>query len=174
MSLTFDEFNENLARLAHEMAEEIDGDLAIEVESGALRFVDDNFTNQGWEGVPWKESTGTILVKGGDLRSGFRGERSPGTIRIYNEVIYAKAHNEGFSGTVEIPKHTRMQKAGKKGVFKAGKMIDVKAHSRKMNLPQRQFAPYEGHESNTLNTTIEGIIDEKVTELLNQLKEKRL
>lgn len=170
--MTFDEFHRGLEGAAAKLADEINYEISRDVESAALRFVDGNFATQGWEGVPWKPSTGTILVKTGTLRSGFRSEITPGQIRIFNAVAYGEIHNEGFDGIEKVRKHSRRSYPGKKGKLKAGKTSEVRAHTRHMKMPKRQFAPYEGHESPTLNREVDQIIDEKIVELLNGIKKR--
>ena len=82
---------------------------------------------------------------------------------------YAKSHNEGFNGTVSVKAHTRNQytktqvgtgKFTKKGkermksaIMKTGQTT-VKAHTRKVNLQQRQFAPTASSPSPVLDNAV--------------------
>lgn len=169
--MTFDEFHKKLNELNVTLSDEIFKETTLKVEAAAMKFVDDNFARQGWEGNPWKESTGTILVKSGDLRSGFRSQLGYGEVRIYNEVPYAKIHNEGFRGVQYVKPHSRGRhaKAGKGLRLKTGGS-QVKGFARRMNMPRRQFAPYLGHESSTLNALVDGVIDQHVTDLLKKMQ----
>ena len=138
----------------------------------ALRFIDDNFRKQSWEGVPWKKRRGgkrnkgrALLIDRGILRRGNNFKAGDGTTKVYNYVKYAKAHNNGFNGTVAIPAHNRRLF----GKFKVSSVktkktstkklqrgtASVKAHNRKMRLPRRQFMPTAERPSPTLNRTIE-------------------
>ncbi|ULQ52178.1 hypothetical protein [Flavihumibacter fluvii] len=61
----------------------------------ALRFIDDNFRKQSWEGIPWKRRKGgprnagrALLVDRGILRRGNRFSSAPGQPRVYIVVPY--------------------------------------------------------------------------------------
>lgn len=136
----------------------------------ALRFIDDNFRNQSWEGQPWKKRKRgdrgrALLVQRGILRRGNRMQLQVGQARIFNDVPYAKAHNEGFRGTVSIGAHNRRRfgkyassslKTRKTSIKKqyAGDS-NVKGHSRKMNIPRRQFMPTASRPSPTLTREVQ-------------------
>lgn len=147
------------------------------VESAALRFVDDNFINQGWEGQAWEPSKGTILVKSGALKRGFESFASPGQVRIINEVPYADAHNRGFEGEVDVPDHERgvYKKVGSGKFTKKGKerlvtkktgSVHVRAHKMKIKLKKRQFAPTEDSPSPTLNKIVTTIISSEMLKII--------
>lgn len=160
--MTFDQFIKHLQSIKPNALQ----DIVLKLESAALRFVDDNFRNQGWEGQAWQESTGTILVKSGDLRRDFSSEVSPGQVKITNRLPYAIIHNKGFDGEVSIPQHNRAiyVKSGRN--TKRTGMITVKAHKRHMRVPKRQFAPYDGSPSPTLNRIVKNIVLTEFTKLL--------
>lgn len=168
--MDFSDFVNKLKNASQELADSFESDLPYKVESAAMEFVDNNFANQGWEGKGWKESKGTILVKSGRLRSGFRSDISKEQVRIYNDIPYAKIHNEGYSGIQYVKPHKRSRITGKKGKLTVQSRYNVKGFSRKMNMPQRQFAPYQGHESNTLNSKIDEVIATHVDEILKKVK----
>jgi len=132
-----------------------------------LRFIDGNFRAQGWQGTtfqPWKEISrkGTILVKTGKLRRSFRQEISNGAVRTWSTGPYAKVHNEGFKGEVNIRAYKRslyvaskigtgrFTKTGKERTktvhTKTGESM-VKAHIRNVNMPKRQFMPMSYQDS---------------------------
>lgn len=140
----------------------------------ALRFVNGNFRAQGFQGTTFKKwkankRNGTILIKTGKLRAATYFTTQAGQATIKNHMPYAKAHNEGFKGEVSVKAHTRNQytktkvgtgKYTKKGkermktaIMKTGQST-VKAHTRKMNLPQRQFAPTSVSQSLVLDNAI--------------------
>lgn len=122
----------------------------------------DAFKKQAWDGQQWrrryyrKGQGPSILIKSGRGRRGMRVISVSATGFIYgNDVPYMKAHNDGFSGTVQVSSYTRNKfskskvesgkftKSGKerlKTVSSISGSVQVKAHSRKMNLPRRQFA----------------------------------
>lgn len=173
MAKTMDiqDFEKRLQLTAQKLRNGGGQELALRVEALGMQFVDDNFQNQVWEGVPWKKRAGdtdpgrALLVKTGSLRDGFRSYIEPGQVRFVNRVRYAKLHNEGFRGVVYVRPHkrTRTVKAGK-GTKVISKRYNVKGYGKRMNMPRRQFAPYAGSHSPTLmrkhQETIEGYIRE--------------
>jgi phage gpG-like protein len=120
-----------------------------------------NFKNEAFEGAKWKprkdgssagarKSRRNLLVKSGKLRRSVRVVSiSKDSVIVGSDVPYAKAHNEGFSGSVSVEAHKRKRKiktyvtsiktkkTTKRKVL-AG-FNEVKAHNRNMNIPQRQF-----------------------------------
>lgn len=60
------------------------------------------------------------------------------TIEYGTKVPYARAHEEGFSGNVQIPSHTRRitQAFGRQI---EPKTVQVSAHSKNMNIPARPY-----------------------------------
>ncbi len=71
------------------------------------------------------------------------------------KVTYAKVHNEGFDGEVQVPAHTRRTKKGS---------TNVKAHSRMVHITQRQFMG----DSEELNDRIKGRIVDYIKNLSNE------
>lgn len=143
--------------------------LKLKVSGEVLRFVDDNFRNQAWEGKPWHkiDRDGTILVDSGALRRSVNIDNStPGDIRLYSNLEYAVVHNEGLEATVSVKEHTRSKYKLKKGKGKKVSSTTVKAHQRKMNVKQRQFAPTQGSESPTLDKSITTIIETHLKTIL--------
>jgi len=160
------DFSKYMEEKAAEVEAAINTTITNMVESDALRFIDDNFRNQSWEGQAWKPSKGTILVKSGALRRGFNAVSSPGIIRIVNAIPYALPHNTGFNGNVVVKEHNRAyySKKGRKKTKKG--TLKVKSHKRHMRIPQRQYAPYAGHESPTLNATVHNTIQTQILKII--------
>lgn len=141
----------------------------------ALRFINGNFRAQGYQGASfqrWKKNkrNGTVLVKSGALRAATSYSVQTGQVTIFNRMAYAKVHNEGFKGTVTVKAHSRnrytksrvgtgkLTKTGKERMqtvtSKSGES-NVKSHSRKMDIPKRQFMPTTSSDSPVLNRAIE-------------------
>lgn len=157
-------FLQNLNKLKN-----FDRDIPILVGAEAVRFSKERFTQGNWidiNTVPWKKrkvqrgsrkrnQRGTLIDSGKLFRSIRVIEKNMNYVVIGTDVAYAQAHNEGFNDTVQVPAHKRGQfsksKAGT-GIFsirtrkertktviaKTGEST-VKAHSKKLNLPKRQF-----------------------------------
>lgn len=138
----------------------------------AVNFFLDSFKRQGWLGSsfePWakrksnaKRNKGrSILIDTARLKRSIRITGiSAGVVTIGTDVPYAKAHNEGFKGTVNVSafkrnrytreklgsgKFTSTGKERMKTVQRIGSTGDVKAHTRRVNIVRRQFmgnSPY--------------------------------
>lgn len=137
----------------------------------ALRFINGNFRAQGFQGAGFNKwapiaRKGTILVKTGKLRRGFRAQaRGFGVVVITNNMPYANVHNRGFKGTVQVPAFSRRitGKAEHYSIKTKRRLKDakytkgfaqVKAHSRNVDIKQRQFAPITGTDSPALTNAI--------------------
>ena len=144
-----------------------------------LRFIDDNFRMQGWQGVtfqPWEPNKkGTqILVRKGDLRRGFNYVNGGnGNVEFYNNIIYAGIHNTGGIIVKQARSETfvrnRYTDGKNKGLFKKG-TTQGEGFTYKPNLivmPQRQFAPIEGQESPVLNHAIMKYLEPDIKNILN-------
>jgi len=132
----------------------------------AVNFFLDRFRYQNWLGYstePWQQRRTNsrrnkgraLLVQSARLKRSIRITRISGlTATIGTDVPYARAHNEGFKGTVSVKAHTRnrfsKEKIGSGKFTKKGKERmktiqrisgsgEVQAHTRRVNLPRRQF-----------------------------------
>lgn len=131
----------------------------------AQKFFVDSFRRQGWyeaKGLKrWKarqkpdkgSKKRGILIKSGRLWRSIRiREATFGNITIAAEAPYAAAHNFGIDGPQHVRAHTRYtrvtikeQTTTKTGKVRnttrkvEGRAYTVRAHTRNMQLPQRQF-----------------------------------
>ena len=98
------------------------------------RFVEKEFDGTPWPLAKNPKRRGMELIKTGELRNSLFVEREPGKITISfgkePVVDYAQVHNEGFDGLVDVNAFSRIVK---------GKPQQVKAHTRKMHIPKRQY-----------------------------------
>lgn len=153
----------------------------------ALRFIDGNFRAQGWQGrsfLPWQKNKrgGTILVHKGRLRRGTHGETAPYMVRIYNDTPYARFHNRGFNGTVNVRAFTRNKytasqvgtgrftKSGNermKTVHSVAGTSQVAAHQRRVNNPRRQFMPEDPNDSPVLINAIKRDVITTIKNIFN-------
>ena len=127
-------------------------------------FFQDRFKTQDWIDhvtEPWKKrkpgskrNTGrAILTDTGRLKRGIRIKQADwSNVIVGNDVEYAEAHNSGVNIVVTVNEHSRIAsrkvatrykkngQASKQGRKKIrGRTHQVKTHTRKMNLPKRQF-----------------------------------
>lgn len=115
----------------------ITGAADIVADTATKEFVG-SFRKKSFDGNPWApakhpRSNGSLMVNSARLRESIKPitiDRERVVIRAGNpdnkSVRYAKTHNDGFVGTVNVPSHTRGEH-------------QVKAHSKKQNIPKRQF-----------------------------------
>lgn len=151
----------------------------------AMRFIDDNFRKQSWEGVPWRKRRGgkrnknrALLIDRGILRRSNNFKTGDGTTTVFNYVKYAKAHNNGVNATVAIKAHNRRlfgkfkvssvatKKTSSKKLEKG--TAAVKTHTRWMRLPRRQFMPTALRPSPTLNRTITKEVNLQMLKILKK------
>ncbi|RQO37936.1 hypothetical protein DBR39_13695 [Chryseobacterium sp. KBW03] len=152
-----------------------------------LRFVNGNFRAQGWQGTyfkkwkPSKKKKGSILIKSGRLRAGTTVNISKGQVTVQNKMPYAAIHNEGFKGKMVIGSFTRNKysktKVGTGKLTKTGKERQktvsyksgeskVKTHSRRVNMPRRQFMPTAKRQSVALNRAITKMIENDIKKIM--------
>ncbi len=128
---TFDD----LERFLDQLPDKVMDDTSEIVAETAVEYFKGTFTKKAFDGNPWKDGkpkdSGSLLVEGGNLMNSITPSeitRERVVISAGNDKVnYAKAHNEGYKGEVTINPFTR--KNGQK----------VRQHTRKMNIPQRQF-----------------------------------
>lgn len=142
--------------------------LTLPVKAGAVMvaFSKQRFRDQAWLGdisEPWKPRKAikkgnrgrSILVKSGYLRRSIRVVRYGNmSVTIGSDAPYAHIHNEGFRGTVSVAafkrKRFKKEMVETYALTKKGKQrklttvsvigeIDVKAHTRNINMPRRRF-----------------------------------
>ncbi|MGQ0740204.1 MAG: phage virion morphogenesis protein [Bacteroidota bacterium] len=133
-------------------------DLPAILVTEAVAWTKDNFTRQGWPGNSfqrWKaRSPGTkrnrgraILIDTGYLKRSIRKiATGPLSATFGTDAPYARAHNSGFRGTVNVKAHRRVKMGMTvRGMQKQKTVVGsgtVKAHQKRMNLPQRRFIGY--------------------------------
>lgn len=135
------------------------------IGNAAVSMVNQNFRDAGWRDgglKPWKKTKRQMgKGKGSQYlplhssrehlsRSTQYKKTGPGEVTISNPVPYASVHNDGFEGNVNVKAHKRTISKGKN----KGDKYSVRAFSRRMYIPQRQFMG----ESRELNEKIENII----------------
>nr|DAM85994.1 MAG TPA: tail morphogenesis protein [Caudoviricetes sp.] len=149
------ELNKYLQSLSQEITE----DAADIVAETATAYYKGTFRRKEFDGNPWAlakvpKTTGSLLIDSGALVNSIR----PAVVTSQkvvisagnNKVDYAQVHNEGFSGTVGVPAHTRKTKR---------KDVQVKAHTRKANIIKREFMGDSNELNEQIHARIQGYID---------------
>lgn len=118
-----------------------------EVEDYTRRRISDEKTAP--DGTPWAPWSadyaktrhgGNSLLQGeGGLLDSIEYQVQRNSVRVGSALAYAGVHQDGFSGTVQVPAHLRSitQAFGK--ALKSPVSQSVGAFTRQMEIPQRQF-----------------------------------
>jgi len=151
--MTPEEFNQNLFQKTQQFKAYVAGNWPKAMGGIAIRFINGNFRAQGWQGStfqPWAPLKkprvgGSILRLTGHLNDSIFFNVQPGRVVVRTYTPYAKAHNEGYEGPTNVKAHTRTINTAK-GV----KTIAIKAFTKQMRLPKRQFMPMDVNDSPVL------------------------
>ena len=97
---------------------------------------DRNFTRKAFFTQRWKprkdpNARGSLLIVTAALRRSIKSQETANGVRFTSEVPYATVHNEGGKGQKHVRAHQRRTPSGK--------VANVKAHTRRFDIPQRQF-----------------------------------
>lgn len=139
--------------------EEIAQDAPDIIAETAVEYFQKTFATKAFDGNPWAppkkpKKTGSLLVQSGALRNSITPSLiSPDLVVISagnKDVSYARVHNEGFTGTVPVPAHSRKTKTGK---------VEVAAHDRNINLPKRQFLGKADELADKIHDRLEGFLN---------------
>ncbi|ELR69176.1 hypothetical protein C900_05372 [Fulvivirga imtechensis AK7] len=139
--------------------EALKAELPIIVANEMVNHAIDNIRAGSWDGRPWparkafaprNRGRGLLIDTGDGLRSIASKIQKPYVLLKMED--YMAAHNEGadINVTQNVRSHTRRR---------AGRSMQVRAHSRNMNfkLPQRQFAG----ESKVLSENIRKVFEKR-------------
>lgn len=131
---------QNIEQEIEEMMDEICVASAEIIAEEATEYFKERFEEKEWDGAAWppaknSASRGSLLMRSNKLLNSIRPtEITPTRVVITAgddlNVTYARVHNEGFDGDVDVQPFTRMVK---------GKQQQVKVHKRHMRIPKRQF-----------------------------------
>jgi phage gpG-like protein len=152
-------------------------DAQLMVVRETLRFIDDNFRMQGWQGPsfqPWKPNKrgSQILIRSGALHRGFAYHRQDDGVLFYNNIPYGRVHNEGL--TINRPAHSetfvrnRHTSGKRQGLFKKGTTLGhgFTFGAYQIQMPQRQFAPTAESESPVFNSAIMKYLENDIKNIL--------
>lgn len=160
-----EEIRVSIENVESEIKKQIMDDMPRLIGNAAVSMVNQNFRDAGWRDgglKPWKKTKRQMgKGKGSQYlplhssrehlsRSTQYKKTGPGEVTISNPVPYASVHNDGFEDNVNVKAHKRTISKGKN----KGNKYSVRAFSRRMHIPQRQFMG----ESRELNEKIENII----------------
>ena len=131
----------------------------------ATEYFKERFDVKAFDGNPWvpakrPKKSGSLLVQSSNLVNSIK----PIEVNSHRVVIattgavpnkYARVHNEGFEGDVDVAPFTRKAR-GRDGKTTTQQ---VKAHTRHMRIPQRQFMGQAEELNERIRTRVETYID---------------
>ena len=139
------------------------------VSETAVEYYKERFAVKGFDGSPWipgrPKKSGSLLVQSGNLMNSIRPAYvGPDKVVISAgnaQVPYAQVHNEGFEGDVAIQSYVRSTKgkANKKKADAGDAPGTVKAHTRHMKIPKRQFMGYSRDMADRIKKRLDEAID---------------
>lgn len=130
------------------------------------------FFDQAWPVTKYPNHRGSMMMRTGDLRAGYRSEVSNTALKFTNSQPYATIHNEGGELTVT----TNMKKYFWAMFFKAGgkkagieaqywKSLALMKVGSKIKIPKRQVI---GHHAQ-VDAAIRQVVDTNVQDFANQI-----
>lgn len=138
------EVEQRLARLADRL-----GDLTPLMDIIGMEIevdIEENFEGEhSPAGIPWpksrraRETGGKTLTDTRRLRGSMTHNAAPRRVEVGTNVVYARRHNDGWSGTEQVASHQRTMREVFGVELAEPIVVTVKAHSRKANTPKREF-----------------------------------
>ncbi|MGL4331274.1 MAG: phage virion morphogenesis protein, partial [Bacteroidales bacterium] len=141
------------------LPQDILSDAAEIVAETATEYFKSAFRTKSFDGNPWAaprvpKKTGSLLIDSGALVNSIRPvivSMDRVVISAGNEKVdYAQIHNEGDSGSISVPEHTRRTKK---------KDVKVRSHTRNVNIPQREFMGNSKELNSLIYSRIEGFVN---------------
>ena len=123
------------------MPRNIYDDILRDARVKLTEMFNNNFREQGFFGQKWvatkaskasKRGRGSILIVTGAMRRSIKSYVSGMAVVFSSHLPYTALHNEGGNFAVNVRAHSRTNR-------KTGNSYNVRAHSRQMSMPQRQF-----------------------------------
>ena len=175
--MTPDQFLKHLQANEKELRRAFERTIPLKVSVEMEEFSKENFRQGGFVDnglTPWKRtlrqsfSTGEdaartpLLSRNRNLMNSVQHRYTPYKATVYNDLEYADIHNEG--GRIQVTERMRKFFWGKYDETKSTmyKILALKPVGSFITIPKRQFIG----NSETLNATIEGIIEAEITKIL--------
>lgn len=154
------DFNE-LENYLRELPDRVLEDASQIVAETATEYYKERFREKAFDGAAWlvakaRKRTGSLLVASGSLLGSIRPSyvgKDKVVISAGNvKVDYARVHNEGYTGDVIVPSHTRRTRKG-------GETM-VRQHTRHVDIPRRQFMGEAGELADRIHERLEEYISD--------------
>ncbi|HGY4723288.1 TPA: phage virion morphogenesis protein [Citrobacter amalonaticus] len=137
-----------ISRLADaSLQQELLESIGAVVESQTRRRISEEKTSPSGEKWPaWSDGytktrhgNQSLLQGNGDLLESIQSVIQGRKVRVGSPLGYAAAHQDGYSGSVQVSAHQRLITQAFGRVLKHAVWQSVGAHNRVMNIPQREF-----------------------------------
>ena len=175
--MTPEQFLYENQRIERELQHAFERTIPLKLSVAMEEFAKDNFRRAGFEDnglTPWKRTMRQSFGKGEDalrtpllsrekkLMNAIQHRHTPYKATVFNDLEYADIHNEG--GRIQVTERMRKFFWGKYDETKSTmyKILALKPVGSFITIPKRQFIG----NSETLNATIEGIIEAEITKIL--------
>lgn len=148
-----------LDRYLQSLPDRIIPEAAEIVAETATEYYRETFRKKAFDGNPWtparvQKRTGSLLIDSGAMMNSIRASTvTPEKVVISagnEKVDYARVHNEGYSGLVSVPAHTRRTRHGN---------VNVRRHTRNVSIPRRQFLGDSAELNDRIHEKIEKYIE---------------
>lgn len=121
------------------------------------------FFTKAWKKRKYNYPRGSLLMVTGTMRRSIKAQATENGVRFTSSVPYTTIHNEGGKGRKTVRSHTRTSRKGRK--------YTVRQHTRKFNMPQRQFIGDSPRTQQIIKGVIKDNLDEYNLKLSNFIKE---
>lgn len=131
------------------------------VAETATEYFKQTFSKKAFDGNPWAagkpKRRGSLLIDSGALLNSIHPYIiTPERVVIAAgnaKVNYAKVHNEGYNGSVNVPAHTRHTKYGD---------VPVREHTRTTHIVQRRFMGDSDELNKRIHEKLQAHINDKL------------
>ncbi|WP_270803889.1 MULTISPECIES: phage virion morphogenesis protein [unclassified Aeromonas] len=132
------------------------------VESQTRRRISDGKTApDGTPWAPWSDAYAktrygdqSLLQGSGDLYDSIEFQVQRNSVRVGSPLAYAGVHQDGFSGSVQVPAHVRRISQAFGKALKFPVYQSVGSFTRMMEIPQREFLGLSSDNQNELLAVI--------------------
>jgi len=117
-------------------------DIGVYLESATIERFDNETAPDGSRWTPSaraKRDSGKTLTDTAQLRSSITSEASGSSVAVGTNKIYARIHQLGFDGTIQVKGHKRTIHEAFGRSLKAPVTFDVDPFERLLNMPARPF-----------------------------------
>lgn len=141
-------------------------DMKVELtEMFDRNFVQKSFFGEKWPPRKDPKAKGSLLIVTGKMRRSIRSAIQGNSLRFTSALPYTGLHNTGGTFTQRVRAHTRKNR-------KTGSTHTVRAHSRTMVMPRRQFIGDHPQVREAVKTIITENVSDYFHDLANKIRKQ--